>query len=66
MIKEMIKGENVERNLYIHNSWWISEVISGLNMKPSAVPLPLTTVAEPRMVLAGEFLLREEGLVVMR
>jgi hypothetical protein len=35
-------------------------------MSPSAVPPLLMTVAEPGMVLAGDFLLREEGSVVMQ
>jgi hypothetical protein len=53
----------------------MSDAISGSNTKPSAVPpplpipltsTPLTTVAEPGTVLEGDFLLREEGSVVMR
>jgi hypothetical protein len=38
---------------------------------PLLLPIPLTltplmTVVEPGMVLAGDFLLREDGLVVMQ
>jgi hypothetical protein len=44
----------------------MSDAISGSNTNPSAVPPPLTTVAELGTVLEGEVLLREEGSVVMR
>jgi hypothetical protein len=53
----------------------MSNAISESKMNPSAVPppfpilltsTPLMTVAEPGMVLEGNFLLRLEGSVVMR
>jgi hypothetical protein len=52
----------------------MSDAISESKMNLSAVPpfpipltsTPLTTVAEPGMVLEGNFLLRLEGSVVMR
>ena len=58
-----------------NQSWWIRDAISGSKTKPSAVPpplpipltsTPLTTVAEPGTKLADDFLLREDGSVVMQ